>query len=295
MLQYAHLFTICAAAIYDVAFAATAGLLLCRLWLGDVGEAVLRKSMQRCLVLVTTVMLLVLPLQIFLLAVSMTGADSWQLAWSSLPDVVSAHAGHALAISLCIIPLLCLSVLLSSRRIWLTWVQFILLLAITIFRSSYGHAASEGDFTLRECLQLLHLTSIGVWAGGVVIAGFLIVPNLTRRNQHEQLIHFTARLSSTVTVALVVVVVSGLYNSWQGLGHSLTSLTHSAWGVMLLVKTAVVVVTFAHGVRCRMLLQPGFSTCRSRSMQRWMRSEALLMLLVLILSAWLANLPPADA
>jgi putative copper export protein len=46
----------------------------------------------------------------------------------------------------------------------------------------------------------------------------------------------------------------------------------------------------------RLLLQESRSSKADRIalIQRWLRVEALLMVFILVVSAWLANLPPAD-
>ena len=53
-------------------------------------------------------------------------------------------------------------------------------LAITAYRTALGHAVSDGDFTLREFAQHLHLSSIAIWGGGVVIARLVVVPFMER-------------------------------------------------------------------------------------------------------------------
>jgi putative copper export protein len=65
---------------------------------------------------------------------------------------------------------------------------------------------------------------------------------------------------------------------------------------MLLVKICIVLMALFHGGRVRLLLQESRSSKADRVAlsQRWLRAEALLMIFVLVVSAWLANLPPAD-
>jgi putative copper resistance protein D len=243
-------------------------------------------------------MLVAIPTQLVLLAASMTGDLSWKLAWSSLPEVVTTHAGHALTVSFCFVPFLLVSSVFSSvfsHRIG-TWTGIALILGITVYRAALGHAASDGDFALRELVQFLHLSSIATWGGGVAIAGLVAVPQLAATARSEEVIQFGRRLSHTVTIALIVVVLSGIYNGWKGLGGSLAPLPHTAWGRMLIVKVCIVLLTFFHGGRVRLLLQKKRTLLPGRVdfIRRWLRAEAFLMICVLIVSAWLANLPPAD-
>ena len=298
MLEPSLSMRVCAAAAFDVAYAASAGTLLNRLWLGgsitSASEGRLRHWLTGCSLL----MLVAIPTQLFLLAASMTGDLSWKLAWSSLPDVVATHAGRALTASFCFVPFLLASSLFSSalgRRAG-TWAGIALVLGITVYRAAVGHAASDGDFTLRELVQFLHLSSIATWGGGVAIAGLVVVPQLAATSKSEEVIQFGRRLSHTVTIVLIVVVLSGIYNGWKGLGGSLAPLPHTAWGKMLIVKVCIVLLTLFHGGRVRLLLQNKRSLLPGRVafIQRWLRAEAFLMICILIVSAWLANLPPAD-
>jgi putative copper resistance protein D len=243
-------------------------------------------------------MLVAIPTQLVLLAASMTGDLSWRLAWSSLPDVMTTHSGHALTVSFCFVPFLLVSSVFSfafSRRVG-TWIGIALVLGITVYRATLGHAASDGDFTVRELVQSLHLSSIATWGGGVAIAGLVAVPQLAATAASEKVIEFGRRLSHTVTIALIVVVLSGIYNGWKGLGGSLAPLPHTAWGRMLIVKVCIVLLTLFHGGRVRLLLQKerDLSPGRVALIRRWLHAEAFLMICVLIVSAWLANLPPAD-
>lgn len=256
------------------------------------------KRLRHWLIGCSVLMLVAIPSQLILLAASMTGDLSWKIAWSSLSDVVTTHAGHAVMMGFCFVPfLLALSLLPAAfRRSAGTWMGIALILGITAYRATLGHAASDGDFTLRELVQFFHLSSIAVWAGGVAIAGLVVVPHLQGRADPEEVIPFARRLSSTVTIALGVVILSGIYNAWRGLGGSLAPLPRTAWGRALIVKVTIVLLALSCGIRVRLWVWEKRSSRPERvgRIQRWLRIEALLMISVLILSAWLANLPPAD-
>src|ERR1700761_2553649 len=105
---------VCAAAALDVAYAASVGTLLNRLWLGGSNTAASERQLRHWLAACSLLMLVSIPLQVVLLAASMTGDSSWKLAWSVLPDVLTTHAGHALIMSFCFIPFLLASSLFPS-------------------------------------------------------------------------------------------------------------------------------------------------------------------------------------
>jgi len=127
-----------------------------------------------------------------------------------------------------------------------------------------------------------------------VIAGLVVVPQLAVTAKPEEVVQFGRRLSRTVTVALIIVLLSGVFNAWKGLDGSLHQLPHTAWGRILTVKVCVVLMAFFHGARVRRLLQENrsFKADRVGLINRWLRAEAFLMLFVLVVSAYLANLPP---
>lgn len=287
---------LCAAALIDLAFAVMAGALLNRLWLGK--PSLCDRRLRVCVSLSAILLLIALPLQFLLLSASMIGDTSWRDAWQAMPDVAGTHAGHALLIGSCFVPCLLLlsqfpSAVAKRKGIFLGLSFEAALLACRAFN---GHAASDGDFSLREAVQFSHLVSIATWAGGIIVAGIITVPRLVSAGRLEDLMQFGKRLSQTITVALAIVIASGIYNSWKGVGGSLTAMTHSAWGRMLLLKLFFVVLALAHGVRVRLLLKGRLSWRHDDAMimQKWIRAEAILMVVVIGCSAWLANLPPAD-
>jgi putative copper resistance protein D len=149
---------------------------------------------------------------------------------------------------------------------------------------------------VREGIQFLHLSAIATWGGGILVAGLITIPHLASLSELDDIARFGKRLSQSVSIALTVVILSGIYNSWKGLGGSLAALPNSAWGRMLILKLSFVLLALGHGVRVRFLLRSvgPWTPSRTATMRRWVRMEALFMLSVFICSAWLANLPPAD-
>ncbi len=298
MIEPSSQMRVCAAATFDVAYAASTGTLLNRLWLGRSNTPASEGRLRHWLVACSLLMLVAIPMQFVLLAASMTDDLSWKLAWGALPDVVTTHSGLALVMSFCFVPLLLVLSLIPSvfRNKAGVWIGIALVSGITVYRAGFGHAASDGDLTLRELLQLLHLSSIAIWGGGVAIAGLVVAPHLTIAAKPVEVVQFGRRLSRTVTIALIIVLLSGTYNSWRGLDGHVSRLPHTPWGRMLLVKVCIVLLALFHGGRVRLLLQENRSSKPDRIalIERWLRAEAFLMLFVLVVSAWLANLQPAD-
>jgi putative copper resistance protein D len=107
---------------------------------------------------------------------------------------------------------------------------------------------------------------------------------------------FARSLSRAVTIALLLILLSGLYNSWRGLGGSLTPLTGTEWGRSLDLKLVLVGIALTLGASSRRMLgsNRGPSHNELSRLTRLVRIEAVVMLLVLAVSAWLANSPPAN-
>jgi putative copper resistance protein D len=287
---------ICADALSDVAYAALAGALLNRLWLGRI--SVCNRRLRITLTACSSILLVSVPLQYFLLSASMTGDTSWEDAWGAMSDVAATHAGRATMMGYCFVPCLLLFSLLPApldrMRSVVTGLGFEV--GFIVCRAFHGHAASDGDFTLREGIQFLHLSAIATWGGGVLVAGLITIPYLASAVDPDDIVLFGTRLSRTVTFTLAVVILSGIYNSWKGLGGSISPLPSSTWGRALLLKLLFVLLALGHGVRVRFLLQTGrpWTPNRTTMIRKWVRAEALFMFVVFVCSAWLANLPPAD-
>lgn len=290
---------IAAQAVFDLAFAAAAGAILCICWLGA-AEPLQRvqSRMLRAASIATAVMLLTVPMQLLLLTAAMLGSTAWADVRSALPDALSTEAGRSLEHTFFALPLLLawlLAWLLLARIRHMQTAALTLLVLIAALRTPYGHAAVDGAYTLREAMQLLHLGSVAVWGGGVMVAGLLALPAMRHVDASHSLT-FARRLSATVTFALAGVLISGAYNAWRGLDGRLTALLHPGWGGILLSKSLVVLVALALGARMRWMLRSDASpaTQQVQQLRRGLRIEALAMLLIFVLSAWLANTAPAD-
>lgn len=296
MLEFFPTMRICTDALFDIAYAALAGALLNRVWLGRHQRC--DRQLAKCLIICSTILVLVLPLQLLLLSASMTGDISWGVAWGVARDVATTHAGRSAIVSFCLAVSMLMFFLRPTRLGSANYVNLVGILCAGFIasRAFHGHAASDGDFTLREGIQFLHLSATATWAGGVLVAGLITVPQLSSTADPESVLRFGKRLSGSVTIALAIVFVSGGYNSWRGLNGAVSSALNTTWGQVLLLKICFVIAALGHGIRVRSLLQSSgqWTTSHVTTARRWMRSEAVFIALVLISSAWLANTPPPD-
>jgi putative copper resistance protein D len=289
-----------AAAFFDAAFAGASGLVIARLWLARDSEEKLANSLQRKAIVCAVSMLVALSAQALLSTATMIGSSRFAAIHAQFVDVMTGtHAGRALlcngAIAFLLLTMAPIRRMWQSRTGTASLLTVLAILAAT--RAATGHPAADGDFTLPELVQFVHLASIAIWSGGVIAAGFLVLPQLLRDHQLDAMAQFTRRLSQTVTVALLLIVLTGIYNSYRGLGGSFSPLVGTQWGDLLDIKIALVCIALAMGAFNRRMLRANhsLSPLQARRMSRVLRLEATLMLLILSVSAFLANSPPASS
>jgi putative copper resistance protein D len=287
------------ASLFDAGMAGFVGVLLARWWLNlGVEYHPLFAALRKALIAFAATMVVTLPLQLWLLTATMVASNSPQAVVPQLTDVLlQTHAGRALFPDLAISLLLLLFSVKPAQAMLrkANFFGFALVVLLVAFRSASGHAAADGDFTLNEAVQFFHLASISVWAGGVIVAGLLILPKLESVAKPEDFVKFTRHLSRASTIAVPIVALSGIYNGWRGLGTSLALLVHTQWGDLLTLKGLLVSSALALGAMNWYSLR-GDGTLSERQrfhFIRRLRIEALLLIAVLIVSGWLAGSPPA--
>ena len=137
---------------------------------------------------------------------------------------------------------------------------FVALAALALFlysRSMLSHAAADGDLSLRLAIDWLHLVLISVWVGEVFVAGLFTLrdaaggPPIQRAEQAR----YIESLSNSATVALGGIVLSGLYNTWHGLG-SLANAFGNPYANALLAKLLLVGFAALLGGVNRMVVMP---------------------------------------
>ncbi len=101
-------------------------------------------------------------------------------------------------------------------------------------------------------------------------------------------------LSQTVTWALVILLLSGLYVARGDMHGRFSVLWSSQWGTILLMKAALtgIAVLLGSSNRFRCLAHPA-SSDRAAIMAKLLRAEAFVMIAILCLSSILGNSNPA--
>ncbi|MER5578795.1 copper resistance CopC/CopD family protein [Streptomyces massasporeus] len=124
--------------------------------------------------------------------------------------------------------------------------------ALALTWAAAEHASAGIQVPLAMTSSVLHLLATGVWLGGLVALLLTL-----RRSAGYDLPEVVPRFSRIAFASVIVLAVTGLYQSWRGLG-SLSALTGTSYGRLLLAKLAGVFV---------LLLVAGYS-------RRWTRRIA---------------------
>jgi putative copper resistance protein D len=294
------------AALSDVAFACALGGMLLGAWLHRERVAAAASPAQRggrraSRVGIAAALAFVLCgfVSLWLESAAMSGTSIAD-AGSSLWLVASAtHAGIGWAVSVAGGVLLALATA-TSRPLCSARVAVAVLGALIAAsgKAAIGHAADAGAFSIAEAVQWLHLLATGVW-GGVVIAGAVVLPALDASTARAALLRVVARMSSVATVAVAVVIATGLFNAWRGTGGSAEALTQSGWGHALIVKLAFVAAALLLGALNRWSalprLQRTASTTDAHTVINLMRVEAMLMVGVFVAASVLSHSLPGFA
>jgi putative copper resistance protein D len=303
------LLSVLLAVLADADYVLIIGTLLAGLWLSALGTSpehsaavapVFPQPLRRRLLLACiAVLVLVHLVHPWFLAASMSGSNRFAENLALVPTILSStHQGKLWHINSFALTTLFAATLFAaaSRKTVVTGITIASLVLIAFAKAASGHAADQGDFTLTELSQLLHILSTAVWAGAVLISGFLVLPRLTQPTGTAALWIYGGRLSKTVTWALIALLISGIYAADRELNNSLADLWTSAWGRILLTKIAFVLIALVLGAVSRFLcLQRAATGKRAALLVRLLFTEAVVMLLVLCLSGLLANTAPAMA
>ncbi|NEE22119.1 copper resistance protein CopC/CopD [Streptomyces sp. SID7499] len=116
--------------------------------------------------------------------------------------------------------------------------------ALALTWAAAEHASAGIQVPLAMMSSVLHLLATGVWLGGLVALLLTL-----RRSAGDDLPAVVPRFSRIAFASVTVLAVTGLYQSWRGLG-SLSALTGTSYGRLLLAKLAGV---------CVLLLVAGYS------------------------------------
>jgi copper transport protein len=152
-----------------------------------------------------------------------------------------------------------LLLLVAFLRVWVqgvagwtrtsAWVAVgVLAAALMVTPALSGHAAAGPD-AVGAVVGVVHFSAAAVWFGGLVLLGTCVLP----RAEVGQL-QAVPRFSSVAFTAMVVIVVTGMVQSWRQVG-TLQALGETAYGRLLVAKVAVSLLLLAVAARSRVLVR----------------------------------------
>ncbi|MGW0473496.1 copper resistance protein CopC [Streptomyces coeruleorubidus] len=109
-----------------------------------------------------------------------------------------------------------------------------LAVALALTWAAAEHASAGIQVPVAMTSSVLHLVATGVWLGGLVALLLTL-----RRASADALTEVVPRFSRIAFASVIVLVVTGFYQSWRGLG-SLAALTGTSYGRLLLAKLVAV-------------------------------------------------------
>lgn len=128
-----------------------------------------------------------------------------------------------------------------SRPVLLTGAALAVGLALTWAAAEHASAGIQVPAAMTS--SVLHLLSMAVWLGGLTA----LLTLLYRASVPGRVVNGFSRLAGW---SVTVLVVTGVYQSWRGLG-SVSALTDTTYGRVLLAKLAMVTLLLAAGARSR--------------------------------------------
>ncbi|MEK7215063.1 MAG: CopD family protein [Chloroflexota bacterium] len=176
-----------------------------------------------------------------------------------------------------------------------------LLLGILGTVSMNSHGAAADNAALAIASDWLHSVAIAVWAGGLVnlaLAGRTMLQGAAA-GRWPLLGSLVMRFSNVATVAVAVVLVTGIYQSYLHVGGP-GALTSTLYGRSLMAKIALFSCLLALGAINHFVLGPGLSRsaaadgiAHARAFKRTITAEAVLVVLALLAAGLLTSLAPA--
>jgi putative copper resistance protein D len=185
-----------------------------------------------------------------------------------------------------------------------SWAVISVILAVILTGSLAwaGHGAATpgllGDAHLAA--DILHLVASGIWVGGLLPLAFVLRPAARNSSAtcHALAAAVTRRFSSVAVASVLILIVTGIVNSYVLVGN-VSNLLSTAYGQVLLVKVGLFALMLGFAVYNRLRLTPRLtvgSTHANRSSVLIARNsliEFALGVLVLIIVGILGIMPPA--
>lgn len=168
-------------------------------------------------------------------------------------------------------------------------------LALLVSVAVTGHEAAGTEVALALPAAVLHLASMAVWLGGLVVLGFAVLPALRRGTPYvnQGADAGLRRWSVTAYSCVICLVVTGEYQASRQVSP-VQALWSTRYGVFLLVKVALVAIMLAAALLAeRHVMAAAVPGRLVRAVRRSVSIEIVTAVLVLAVTAVLVSEPPA--
>jgi putative copper resistance protein D len=295
-----------ATALLNLAVAVLTGASVSRLWLGrDVSRwAGARRRPVRLAALAAALVALAADVAwLWLESAAMAEVPVAAAAGATWSMLVSSHLGLACGIGMAALVVAGAGACMRDGG---SGPALLTLAALAVFwyaRGMVSHASSDGDASVRLLADWVHLGLVSLWVGEVMVAGAITLKASAQMDGSDRRARaaYVASLSSSATFALTGIFVTGLYAVWRG-ADGWANLLGNPWGNILAVKVLLVGVAAALGGFNRFVVMPPWLARESAGdaaaaafparFRRIVRIEAVVLLAVVALAAWLASTSP---
>jgi putative copper export protein len=230
------------------------------------------------------------PLVLLNMTADMAGV-SWTSAVDFVPQVLAGtHAGRVFQCFLPIAFVLLLGAYVPFPQSIRTTMLCLLTGVLLLLQALLSHAIDKG--TLAVAVYFLHEIAVGLWVGALLalwmVARYGNPPDVWVE-------HAARRVSKLAFWSVIVLVVTGMYTAYNGLGFDLFHLLFSAYGRTLIAKVIVFMGIVAIGAYNRYWLVPNIGDPGARKiLLRNVQLEFVILLFAVVgLATLLANTPPA--
>ena len=216
-----------------------------------------------------------------------------------LRDVLAGNLGWSLALLM-----LGLAAVHLSTDITRTRASQVLALAggsaVTVSFAMWGHATELPPRAVSLVADAVHVSAAALWFGGLI--GLAMVLFLRSADSVESTAIILRRFSLMALISVLALASAGFILTLTGSNADLTAMTSTTWGRLVLAKiglTAIVVATAAWNRRSLVpallspTTDPDVRSERWRTLRRSVRLEALILVVVIVITAIVVNVLPA--
>ena len=173
-------------------------------------------------------------------------------------------------------------------------------LAVTVSFVVWGHATELSPEAISLAANAIHATAAALWLGGLV--GLVMVLSLRTPETVRSTAGIIGRFSLMAFWSVIALTIAGLTLTITGSDANLNSILTTTWGQLVLAKIGLTLIVVLIAAWNRRTLVPSLTSptentnelaVRWATLLRTIRTEAVLLVVVLALTAIVVNIPPA--